>query len=103
MYSGPNILVFFLLAFLESLLISVLIKIWLYLTDVILDGTCSSISSWHMLLKCSHRLLILVLMVLTSIKVFNVSNIYDFKFIISFFFSKDRFYAGYVVGIWHKP
>jgi phage-related holin len=78
----------FLFAFLESLLISVLIKIWLYLTDVILDGTCTSISSWHMLLKYSHRLLILVLMVLTSIKVFTASNISDFKFIISGFFQR---------------
>ena len=79
---------FFLLAFLESLLISVLIKIWLYLTDVILDGTCSSISSWHMLLKYSHRLLILVLIVLISIKVFTASNISDFKFIISAVFQR---------------
>ena len=78
----------FLLAFLESLLISVLIKIWLYLIYFILDGTCSSICSWHMLLKCSHRLLILVLMVLTSIKVVAASNISDFKFIISVFFQR---------------
>ena len=48
----------------------------------------SSISSWHMLLKYSHELLILVLMVLTSIKVFTASNISDFKFIISVFFQR---------------
>ena len=78
-----------LLAFLGSLLISVLIKIWLCLIYVILDGTCSSICSWHMLLKCSHRLLILALMVLTSIKVFTASNISDLnKFIISAFFQR---------------
>jgi hypothetical protein len=49
----------------------------------------ASISSWHMLLKYSLGLLILVLMVLTSIKVFTASNIYDFKFIISAFL-KDQ-------------
>ena len=74
----------------ESLLISVFIKAWLYLIDVILDGTCLSISSWHIVLNYSHGLLILVL---TSIQDFTTLNISEFKFIISVF-SKDGIYAG---------
>jgi hypothetical protein len=59
----------------------------------ILDGACLSISSWHILLKCSHRLFMLILMVyvLTSIMVFTASNISDFKFIISAFSQKIDF------------
>ena len=59
----------------------------------ILDGACLSISSWQILLKCSHRLFMLILMVhvITSIKVFTASNISDFKFIISDFYQKIDF------------
>jgi hypothetical protein len=63
---------------LEKVNILTLIHALLYLTYVILDYACFSISSWHILLKCSHRLLILVLMVLTSITIFTASNISDF-------------------------
>ena len=44
----------FLLAFLESLLISVLIKIWLYLTDVILDGTYTSMIIYKLLVHVTE-------------------------------------------------
>ena len=109
-YSGPNRLSFCLPSLNYKPFVSsskvfwylTLIHAWLYLTYVILDGACLSISSWHILLKCSHRLLILVLMALNFNKSFYCIKYIWFDYVC--FFQKIDFMldGSLVFGINHR-